>query len=91
MWYYILGTVVAVWLTSGVYRYLRRRGKRVYIVETRCTGCGRCVRICRHKVLEIVKDGETRRVLVRRPENCSACGNCMAGCTAKAMEIRRID
>lgn len=48
--------------------------------ETRCTGCGACVSLCRFRA--IAKLG--RRMVVF-PEMCHGCGGCFAVCPASAL------
>lgn len=51
------------------------------IDDEKCTGCRKCVEICRFKALTMVGD----RVMVF-PELCHSCGGCMLVCPEKAVK-----
>jgi NAD-dependent dihydropyrimidine dehydrogenase PreA subunit len=87
MLYYIVGTIIALWLTGSIYRHLRGRGKIIHIIENNCTGCRKCLKMCRRDVLEAVKDEKGTHVAVKNPDNCSACCDCMHACKFKALEL----
>jgi dissimilatory sulfite reductase (desulfoviridin) alpha/beta subunit len=45
-----------------------------------CTGCGRCVEVCREAAVEL----SAKRAIVR-PERCVGCGLCVRHCPAQAL------
>jgi ferredoxin len=93
MTYYIVGAIVALWLIGGIIRRMRRRGKILRVTEENCTSCGKCLKICHHNVLEMVKDEKGEKfsapahVVVKNPLGCTACGNCVSACKFKALEL----
>lgn len=52
------------------------------IDETRCTGCGLCVMVCRCGALVLYD----RDVLLAHPERCDACGACEEICPESAVD-----
>jgi NAD-dependent dihydropyrimidine dehydrogenase PreA subunit len=87
MIYYIIGAVVALWIIWGVSRHIRRRGKTIHVIEGSCTGCGKCLKKCRRKVFEMVKDKRGAHIIVKNPGNCTACGDCVSSCKFNALKI----
>ncbi len=57
------------------------------IIDSQCTGCGRCAGRCRRDVIEIAEQGGHRWAWVVRPEACKACGNCQKVCPHDAIRI----
>ena len=51
--------------------------------EEKCTGCGICVEVCPHRVLEMTNG---RAAIVRRDE-CMECGACATNCPAEAISV----
>jgi len=49
----------------------------------RCTGCGMCLEVCPHEVLEIV----AKRVLIRNRDACMECGACSRNCPVGAVTV----
>lgn len=49
----------------------------------RCTGCGMCLEVCPHEVLEIVE----KRVRIRNRDACMECGACSRNCPAGAVSV----
>ncbi|MCB2225641.1 MAG: 4Fe-4S dicluster domain-containing protein [Desulfarculaceae bacterium] len=49
-----------------------------------CVGCGLCLEVCPHGVLEL-KD---KRVVVARRDDCMECGACMINCPAEALFVQ---
>lgn len=58
--------------------------KRVYIDESKCNGCGECVRLCSNSVLQFV-NGKVRVVNEKR---CNRNGSCMQICPADAISFK---
>lgn len=85
--YIILGSVLLLWLLGGTYRHIKGKNKIIHVVESNCTGCQRCIKRCRHRVLEAVKEEQGVRIVVKNPDKCSACGNCTGVCKFKALEL----
>lgn len=52
------------------------------IDPARCNGCGLCVRVCPHNVLEM----NSGTAVVVRPEACEYVGLCEAICPTKAIQ-----
>ena len=52
--------------------------------EQRCTGCGMCLEVCPHEVLEM--NGKTVRV--RDRDACMECGACARNCPAGALYVK---
>jgi len=51
--------------------------------ETRCTGCGDCVRVCPTECLEMAGP----LPWMPRPGHCISCGLCAAVCPAAALRL----
>lgn len=58
--------------------------EKVLIEKIECTGCGVCVTICPHKVIDIV-DGKAEICL-----DCFLCGHCQAVCPEKAISLPQL-
>jgi Na+-translocating ferredoxin:NAD+ oxidoreductase RNF subunit RnfB len=84
---YIGGAIVTLWFIGGIYRQIKNKNKIVYVVEGNCTGCQRCLKKCRHRVLDKVSDEKGVHVFVKNPQQCTACGDCLSACKFKALEI----
>ncbi|MDR1198232.1 MAG: 4Fe-4S binding protein [Prevotellaceae bacterium] len=87
LYYCIIGAVIALWLTGIVCRHIRGRRKMIRVIEDNCTGCTKCLKICRRNVLEAVKDENGTHIAVKNPYNCTACSNCVKACKFKALEL----
>ncbi|MDR1973083.1 MAG: 4Fe-4S binding protein [Bacteroidales bacterium] len=88
MAYYIIGAVIVLWLVGGIYRKIRGRNKIISVIDDNCTGCKRCIKKCRHCVLDTVSDEKGAHVFVARPDKCTACGDCLIACKFKALELK---
>ncbi|MCF8034600.1 MAG: 4Fe-4S binding protein [Desulfarculaceae bacterium] len=49
-----------------------------------CLGCGLCLEVCPHGVLEL----RDQRVAVARQDDCMECGACMINCPAGALHVQ---
>ena len=65
----------------------RAKKKVVRVIDDNCTGCGRCLKICRHKALDMAADDAARHIALKYPEKCTACGDCVTGCKFNALEL----
>jgi ferredoxin len=83
----ILGIVFLLWIVGGIYKRIKGRNKIIHVVESRCTGCQRCVKKCRYNVLGVLKEEGKVRVVVKNPDRCSACGDCLGACKFNALEL----
>ncbi|MBW1838715.1 MAG: 4Fe-4S binding protein [Deltaproteobacteria bacterium] len=57
-----------------------------HLDESLCTGCGKCIKDCLTKILEIV-DG---RCVMTEPFKCLECGRCMQECPENAITIKSV-
>ncbi|MDR2805696.1 MAG: 4Fe-4S dicluster domain-containing protein [Dysgonamonadaceae bacterium] len=85
--YICVGVVLLLWALGGLYRRRKNRNKVICVVESNCTGCGRCVKRCSHNVLETVKDEKGIHVAVKYPDRCTACGDCLGKCKFNALKL----
>lgn len=79
------GILLLLWISHNLRRRQKRRQRVICVIESRCTGCGRCVRRCSRHVL--VKDEAGVRVVVKDPDKCTACGNCIDKCKFDALKL----
>lgn len=49
-----------------------------------CTGCGRCVEVCPHKVFEL----ENGKSNIIDKDRCMECGACARNCPFNALEVK---
>jgi ferredoxin len=84
---YIGGAILTLWFIGGIYRHIQGKNKIVRVVESHCTGCGRCLKRCKHQVLEMVNDEKGKRVTVKYPGRCSGCGDCLGTCKFRALGL----
>ncbi|MDR2775440.1 MAG: 4Fe-4S dicluster domain-containing protein [Tannerella sp.] len=85
--YIAMGIVLPLWILGYVSRRHKNRHKIVCVVESNCTGCGRCVKRCSHNVLETVKDETGIHVAVKYPDRCTACEDCLGRCKFNALKL----
>ncbi|MDR1480256.1 MAG: 4Fe-4S binding protein [Planctomycetaceae bacterium] len=81
------GTIIAVWLIGSICRHICGRGKIIHFIDDSCTGCKRCLKMCRHNVLASISGEKGSHVVVKNPLNCTGCGNCVSVCKFKALSI----
>ena len=52
--------------------------------EEKCMGCGICLSVCPHAVLQLTNG----RVEIRNRDACMECGACAQNCPVKAVSVR---
>ncbi|MCP4153911.1 MAG: 4Fe-4S dicluster domain-containing protein [bacterium] len=52
--------------------------------QNKCTGCGRCVEVCPHKVFTI----ENQKAVLQDFDACMECGACQMNCPTEAVNVR---
>ncbi len=52
--------------------------------ETKCNGCGDCVLVCPHRVLQLYK----RKINIVDSDRCMECGACMQNCSKDAIKVK---
>lgn len=52
----------------------------VKVIELKCIGCGKCVRICPFEAIEM----KNKKAVIN--DKCTACGQCIEACPVKAIE-----
>ena len=52
----------------------------VKVIEMKCIGCGKCVRVCPFEAIDMIDKK------ARINDKCTACGQCMEACPVKAIE-----
>ena len=85
--YIIAGSVLLLIIVLSYFRNKRAKSKIIHVIDNNCTGCQRCVKACRHKALEIIKDETGRRVVLKHPDKCTACRDCIVVCKFNALEL----
>ena len=50
-----------------------------------CTGCGTCVRVCPHRVLEL----ENHLAILAAEDRCIECGACQVNCHEDAVMVTK--
>jgi ferredoxin len=83
--YITIGIAFTLWLLSALRR--KRTDKIIHILDAHCVGCGRCVKRCPRRVLEMIEDGTGKHAIVTRPSQCTACGDCLPKCRFNALEL----
>ena len=64
------------------YRYLKN-GESLSVCGDSCTGCGACLEVCPHGVLEL----RDRKAMIRDRGLCMECGACARNCPAHAITV----
>ena len=52
--------------------------------EEKCTGCGMCLEVCPHKVLEM----NASHISIQNRDACMECGACSRNCPFDAISVR---
>ncbi|MDR3198076.1 MAG: 4Fe-4S dicluster domain-containing protein [Planctomycetaceae bacterium] len=84
---YIGGVIIVLWFTGGIYRHVRRRGKIIHVIDDNCTGCKRCLKMCRRNVLASASEENSSHIVVKNHLRCSSCGDCVGACKFKALKL----
>ncbi|WP_080903922.1 4Fe-4S binding protein [Parabacteroides sp. Marseille-P3160] len=58
-----------------------------FVHADKCVGCGKCVKICRHHVLEMVAAENGKRAIANNTGRCTGCGKCVAICPQRTIGI----
>lgn len=66
-----------------IHRYLRNVSTLRFYPE-KCTGCGRCVEVCPHRLFQI----ENGRAQLGDRDLCMECGACARNCPFSAIAVR---
>ena len=85
-----LYTVLVCMLLLYIFGYAgnkRVKNKIISISDNNCIRCRRCIKKCRHKILELVDDDFGQHITLKYPEKCTACGNCVAVCNFNALKL----
>ncbi len=53
--------------------------------QNACSGCGTCVKICPHRVLEL----NDKKARLAAEERCIECGACQLNCIDNAIEVTK--
>ncbi len=61
-------------------------GSMAKVLEDRCTGCGRCMELCRYDAVR-GKQLDERKVYTIDPISCEGCGVCAHFCPEKAIDF----
>jgi NAD-dependent dihydropyrimidine dehydrogenase PreA subunit len=64
-----------------------KNGESLKLDSTACTGCGICLDVCPHAVLE--KESDSGKVKVAHGTRCMECGACALNCPAGAISVNR--
>jgi len=51
----------------------------------KCTGCGRCLEVCPHRVFQ----AEGKKVAIRDRDACMECGACARNCPFDAIQVEQ--
>ena len=62
-------------------------GRSLAIDPAACTGCGVCLEVCPHNVIELLPRDKGRVAAIRRRELCMECGACQKNCPTKAITV----
>lgn len=55
----------------------------LHLDEVKCTGCGTCIEVCPHGVLEL----SDKKVQIREKDTCMECGACAKNCFMSAISV----
>ena len=63
-------------------------GKLPVIDPVRCTGCGRCVAVCRPHLLSLEVFAWEKVCVLHEPQRCTSCNQCAATCPFHAITMQ---
>jgi MinD superfamily P-loop ATPase len=66
----------------------RRSGRLPVIDPKRCTGCGRCVAVCRPHVLSLEVIQWEKVCVLHDPPGCTGCNQCAINCPFHAITMQ---
>jgi len=55
----------------------------LHLDEDKCTGCGTCIEVCPHGVLQL----SDKKVLIIDKDTCMECGACAKNCFISAISV----
>jgi len=55
----------------------------IVVNETKCQGCGECVKICPSEIYKL----EGKRLIVGNADDCSGCQSCTSVCESQALTV----
>lgn len=58
-----------------------------FVHPNKCVECGKCVKICRHRVLEMIMTENGKQAIARNTIRCTGCGKCVVICPQRAIGI----
>jgi NAD-dependent dihydropyrimidine dehydrogenase PreA subunit len=64
-------------------KYLRNIATLEFFKD-RCTGCGRCVEVCPHRVFTM----NQKEVIIADRDRCIECGACVMNCQFDALQVQ---
>jgi ferredoxin len=75
---------------NNVPRFQRYEEKNVSITVdwNRCKGCGRCVSVCRDRLISLESHGGSKIAVMGERRRCELCGRCIAECLFRAISLR---
>jgi len=65
-------------------KYLKNVVTLQHVID-KCTGCGRCLEVCPHRVFQ--PDG--KKVKIADRDACMECGACARNCPFDAIEVKQ--
>lgn len=63
-------------------------GVSIGIEGSRCKGCGRCVSVCRDRLISLESGGARKIAVMEGRRRCDLCGWCIAECLFGAISLR---
>jgi NAD-dependent dihydropyrimidine dehydrogenase PreA subunit len=85
--YIVSASLLLLWILGTLHRNRRAKNRIIRVTEENCTGCGRCVKRCSRRVLEIIVNENGKHAVVKNPDKCTACGDCIPKCKFNALEM----
>ena len=60
----------------------------IEVIEEKCVGCGRCVRVCKTGTLKMDR---TTGLVYNTGIECDNCWDCIYACPTKALDIMEVE